>query len=76
MRAGKLALMRPVTTSTEGRWVAMTRWMPVARAIWARRQMRALHIVGRGQHQVGQFVDDHHDAAATARRPLVLASLL
>ncbi len=39
MRAGKLALIRPVTTSTLGRWVAMTRWMPVARAIWAMRQM-------------------------------------
>src|SRR5438067_6393375 len=28
MRAGKLALMRPVMTSTEGRWVARIRWMP------------------------------------------------
>ncbi len=28
MRLGKLALMRPVMTSTEGRWVASTRWMP------------------------------------------------
>ena len=39
MRAGKLALIRPVTTSTLGRCVATTRWMPVARAIWARRQI-------------------------------------
>ncbi len=37
MRVGKLALMSPVTTSTEGRWVAMIRWMPTARAIWASR---------------------------------------
>ena len=37
MRVGKLALMRPVTTSTDGRWVATIRWMPTARAIWARR---------------------------------------
>ena len=37
--AGKLALIRPVTTSTDGRWVARTRWMPVARASWARRVM-------------------------------------
>ena len=36
-RAGKLALMRPVTTSVDGRCVATTRWMPVARAICARR---------------------------------------
>ena len=32
MRAGKLALIRPVMTSTDGRCVAITRWMPVARA--------------------------------------------
>ena len=37
MRVGKLALMSPVTTSTEGRWVAMIRWMPTARAICASR---------------------------------------
>ena len=37
IRVGKLALMVPVMTSTDGRWVAMIRWMPAARAIWARR---------------------------------------
>ena len=37
MREGMLALMTPVMTSTEGRWVAITRWMPTARAIWAMR---------------------------------------
>ncbi len=37
IRDGKLALMRPVTTLTDGRWVASTRWMPVARAFWASR---------------------------------------
>ena len=31
-RLGTFALMRPVTTSTLGRWVASTRWMPEARA--------------------------------------------
>ena len=31
-RDGTLALMSPVTTSTDGRWVASTRWMPDARA--------------------------------------------
>ena len=39
MRAGKLALITPVMTSTEGRCVASTRWMPVARARAARRLM-------------------------------------
>ena len=32
MRDGKLALIRPVTTLTEGRCVARTMWIPVARA--------------------------------------------
>ena len=37
MRLGMLALITPVMTSTDGRWVASTRWMPTARAIWAMR---------------------------------------
>ena len=37
MRVGKFALIVPVMTSTEGRCVAMIKWMPAARAIWARR---------------------------------------
>ena len=37
IRVGKLALISPVTTSTEGRCVATTRWMPVARASCASR---------------------------------------
>ena len=37
MRVGKLALIVPVMTSTEGRCVAAIRWMPAARAICARR---------------------------------------
>ncbi len=39
MREGMLALMMPVMTLTDGRCVAMTRWMPQARASCARRQM-------------------------------------
>ena len=35
MRAGTLALMTPVITFTDGRWVATMRWMPTARAFWA-----------------------------------------
>src|SRR3989344_5482098 len=35
MRQGILALIKPVITSTDGRWVDSTRWIPVARAIWA-----------------------------------------
>ncbi len=37
MRVGRLALMTPVMTSTEGRCVAMIRWMPAARDFWLRR---------------------------------------
>ena len=37
MRLGKLALMRPVMTSTDGRWVARIRCRPAARAFWAMR---------------------------------------
>ena len=33
-RDGTLALISPVTTSTLGRWVASTRWIPAARAFW------------------------------------------
>ena len=40
-RAGMLALMTPVMTLTDGRWVAITRWMPTARAIWAIRQIES-----------------------------------
>ena len=39
MRLEMLAFMRPVITSALGRWVAITRWMPAARPIWAMRQM-------------------------------------
>ena len=37
MRAGMFALIRPVITSTDGRCVASTRWMPAARAFCAMR---------------------------------------
>ena len=39
MRVGILALIRPVMTSTDGRWVARIRWMPAARAFCASRAM-------------------------------------
>ena len=41
IRLGMLALITPVMTSTDGRWVAMTRWMPTARAIWAMRTIES-----------------------------------
>ena len=46
IRLGMLALIKPVTTSTEGRWVATTRCIPAARASWARRQMESSTSLG------------------------------
>ena len=37
IRAGMFALMTPVMTLTDGRWVATIRWIPTARAFWAMR---------------------------------------
>ncbi|MMZ63074.1 hypothetical protein D1872_253100 [compost metagenome] len=37
IREGMFALMTPVMTSTDGRCVAMIKWIPAARAIWASR---------------------------------------
>ena len=37
--AGKFALIRPVTTSTVGRWVARMRCIPAARPFCASRTM-------------------------------------
>ena len=41
MRVGKFALIVPVITSTDGRWVAMIRCIPAARAICASRWIAA-----------------------------------
>ena len=37
IRDGTFALIIPVITSTDGRWVASTRWIPTARDFCARR---------------------------------------
>jgi hypothetical protein len=39
MREGMLALIKPVMMSVEGRWVAMIKWIPTARASCAMRQI-------------------------------------
>ena len=81
-RAGTLALITPVMTLTDGRWVAMTRWMPTARAIWAMRQIDVLHVAGGHHHEVGQLVDDDEDErqalelAVLARLGLQLATVV
>ena len=60
-RLGTLALMTPVMTSTDGRCVAITRWMPTARAICAMRQMLCLDVARRDHHQVVELVDHDDD---------------
>ena len=37
MRVGMFALIKPVITSTLGRWVASIKWIPAARAFCAKR---------------------------------------
>ena len=64
-RLGMLALITPVITSTDGRCVAITRWMPTARAICAEPADARLDVTGRDHHEVGQLVDDHHDEGQT-----------
>ena len=36
-----LTLIVPVITSVDGRWVASTRWIPIARAFWASRMIES-----------------------------------
>ena len=71
MRVGKLALMVPVMMSTEGRCVAMIRWMPGG----PRHLRQPLHgrfdLLAGDQHQVGELVDHHDDVGqrrGSARR--------
>ena len=64
MRVGMLALIRPVITSTLGRWVARIRWMPAARLL-GQTGDQLFDLLADHHHQVGQFVDDHHDAGGS-----------
>ena len=66
-----MALITPVMTLTDGRWVAITRWMPTARAICGDAADRLLDVAGRDHHQVVELVDDDEDE----RQPLVLEVL-
>ena len=69
-REGTLALIRPVTTSTEGRCVASTRWMPAARAFWVIRTIDVLDVARGDHHQVGELVDDREDVGVGPVDPL------
>ncbi len=60
IRVGIFALIRPVITSTDGRCVASTRWIPAARA-FAPDVLSALPLFTYRHHQVGKFVHQHHN---------------
>ena len=70
IRDGTFALIMPVITSTDGRCVASTRWMPTARDFCASRMIASSTACGADHHQVGELVD--HDEQV---RQLVLAAL-
>ena len=59
--------MRPVTTSTLGRCVASTRWMPEARASCVMRCDRLLDVARGDHHEVGELVDDHQQVRVRSR---------
>jgi len=56
MRAGMLALMTPVMTSTDGRWVATMQWMPAAARHLRDARDGHFDIGRRDEHQVRQLV--------------------
>ena len=64
-RVGMFALMTPVMTLTDGRWVAITRWMPTARRHLRDATDRFLDVAGGDHHQVVELVDDHDDEGQT-----------
>ena len=68
IRLGTFALMSPVTTSTLGRCVASTRWIPAARASWVMRTMRVLDVARRDHHEVGELVDDDQQVRVRLQR--------
>ena len=55
----------PVMTSTDGRWVASTRWMPTARDFLREPDDRVLDRLRADHHQVCELVD--HDEQVRER---------
>jgi hypothetical protein len=67
-----LALITPVMTSTEGRCVAMMRWMPAARLFCEQALDEDFDLLADRDHEVRQFVDDDDDL----RQHLIIELLL
>ena len=69
IRDGTLALIRPVTTSTEGRWVASTK-MDAGRSGELGDADDGVLDVARGDHhEVGELVDDHQQVRVRLQSP-------
>ena len=58
MRDGTLALISPVMTSTEGRWVGDDQVDPRRPRHLSQPADVVLHFVSGDQHQVGELIDD------------------
>jgi hypothetical protein len=74
-----LALTTPVTTFTDGRWVATIRWTLAARAFCANRLMTAsisFAALTTVLHEVGQLVNDDDDGWQVKIRRLANPALL
>ncbi len=61
MRVEILALIRPVSTSTDERWIASSRWIPEARGLLRQAGDKLLHLLTHHHYHVRQLVDDDHD---------------
>ena len=61
MRVGMFALMSPVITSTEGRWVARIEMDARGSRFLSQARDQLLDFLADDHHQIGQFIDDHDD---------------
>jgi hypothetical protein len=69
IRVGKLALIVPVMTSTEGRCVAVHDVDAGGAGHLGEALDRALDLLAGDHHQVGHLVDDHDDVGQRRRGP-------
>ena len=80
IRDGMLTLIVPVMMSVEGRWVASTRWMPVARDFCARRMIESstsagATIIRSASSSITQRMCGSGGSPALSRSPVELAEV-
>ena len=61
IRDGMFALISPVMTLTDGRCVAIIRWMPRCSRQLSQTADGILYLTRGNHHQICQLVDDDHD---------------